>query len=134
MKIKSQLLQFFNYIFLSMGQLVLVHIMLWSLRSLRRWVNTVSAIEFYIPTAKITSNDIIAGNGRVLKFYLFIVWLYLFKKIYNVNDFFSFWCILVLHLMVVVYNIINIWLKKYFWKSLNTKLDHSPNRNKNKSI
>ena len=28
----------------------------------------------------ITSNDIIAGNGRVLKLYLFIVWLYLFKK------------------------------------------------------
>ena len=27
-----------------------------------------------------TSNDIIAGNGRVLKFDLFIVWLYLFKK------------------------------------------------------
>ena len=28
-----------------------------------------------------TSNDIIAGNGRVLKVYMFIVWLYLFKKI-----------------------------------------------------
>ena len=28
----------------------------------------------------VTSNDIIAGNDRVLKFYLFIVWLYLFKK------------------------------------------------------
>ena len=28
----------------------------------------------------------------------------------------------------------NIWLKKYFWKSLNTKLDHSPHRNKNESI
>ena len=27
------------------------------------------------------SNDIIAGNGRVLKFKLFILWLYLFKKI-----------------------------------------------------
>ena len=27
-----------------------------------------------------TSNDIIAGNGRVLKFYFFIVWFYLFKK------------------------------------------------------
>ena len=26
-----------------------------------------------------TSNDIIVGNGRVLKFYLFILWLYLFK-------------------------------------------------------
>ena len=37
-----------------------------------------------------TSNDIIAGNGRVLNFYLFIVWLYLFKKIYNVNNFFFF--------------------------------------------
>ena len=31
---------------------------------------------------KKTSNDIIAGNGRVLQFYLFIVWLYLLKKIY----------------------------------------------------
>ena len=27
-----------------------------------------------------TRNDIIAGNGRVQKFYFFIVWLYLFKK------------------------------------------------------
>ena len=27
-----------------------------------------------------TSNDIIAGNGRVLKAYKFIVWLYLLKK------------------------------------------------------
>ena len=27
-----------------------------------------------------TSNDIIAGNGRILKDYMFIVWLYLFKK------------------------------------------------------
>ena len=38
-----------------------------------------------------TSNDIIAGNGRDLKLYLFIVWLYLLKKyIFNVNDFFFF--------------------------------------------
>ena len=27
------------------------------------------------------SNDIIAGHGRVLTFYFFIVWLYLFKQI-----------------------------------------------------
>ena len=27
-----------------------------------------------------TSNDIIAGNGRVLKGNVFIVWLYVFKK------------------------------------------------------
>ena len=26
-------------------------------------------------------NDIIAGNGRILKVYMFIVWLYLFKNI-----------------------------------------------------
>ena len=88
MKIKSQVLQFFNYILLRTGRLVLVHIMLWSLRSLRRWVNTVSAIEFYIPTAKITSNDIIAGNGRVLKFYLFIVWLYFLIKYLMLMNFF----------------------------------------------
>ena len=31
-----------------------------------------------------TGNDIIAGNGRVLKAYMFIGWLYL----YNVNDFY----------------------------------------------
>ena len=29
----------------------------------------------------VRSNDIIAGNGRVLKAYKFIVWLYLFEKI-----------------------------------------------------
>ena len=29
---------------------------------------------------KKTSNDIVAGNGRVLKLNLFIVWLYLLKK------------------------------------------------------
>ena len=34
---------------------------------------------------EITSNDIIAGNGRALKVYMFTVWLYLFKKIYNVK-------------------------------------------------
>ena len=37
-----------------------------------------------------TSNDIIAGNGRVLKFYLFIVWLYLFNKIFLMFMIFSF--------------------------------------------
>ena len=37
---------------------------------------------------KKTSNDIIAGNGRVLKAYMFIVGSYLFKKIFNGNDFF----------------------------------------------
>ena len=52
---------------------------------------------------------IIAGNGRVLKAYMFIMWLYLFKKIFNVNIFsfflFLFWFIIVLHLMLVVYKI-----------------------------
>ena len=33
-----------------------------------------------VQTLVVTSNDIIAGNGRVLEFYLFIVRLYLFKK------------------------------------------------------
>ena len=57
-----------------------------------------------------TSNNIIAGNGRLLKCYMFYVWLYLFRKIYNVNDFFSFsfWCNLVLYLMVVGNNIIYV--------------------------
>ena len=36
----------------------------------------------------VTSNDIIAGNGRVLIAYMFIMWLYLLKKIFNVNIFF----------------------------------------------
>ena len=35
--------------------------------------------------AVLTRYEIIAANGRVLKANLFIVWLYLFKKIYNVN-------------------------------------------------
>ena len=52
---------------------------------------------------------IIAGNGRVLKAYMFIMWLYLFKKKFNVNIFsfflFLFWFITVLHLMLVVYKI-----------------------------
>ena len=29
----------------------------------------------------VTSNESIVGNGRVLKFYLFIAWLYLYKRI-----------------------------------------------------
>ena len=41
-----------------------------------------------------TSNHIIAGNGRVLKLYLFIVWLCLFKKIYNVYDFYSLYLLM----------------------------------------
>ena len=36
----------------------------------------------------IKKHDIIAGNGRVLKAYMFIVWLYLFKNICNVDEFF----------------------------------------------
>ena len=39
---------------------------------------------------KITSNDIITGNGRFLKNFMFIVQLYLFKEIYHVNIFFFF--------------------------------------------
>ena len=35
-----------------------------------------------------TSNDIIAGNCRVLKAYMVSMWIYLFKKIYNFNIFF----------------------------------------------
>ena len=30
---------------------------------------------------KITSNDVIAGNGRVLKIYVFIMWLNRFAKL-----------------------------------------------------
>ena len=30
---------------------------------------------------EITSNDVTAGNGRVLKAFMFIVWLYLFEKL-----------------------------------------------------
>ena len=38
-----------------------------------------------------TSNDIIAKNGKVLKAYMFIVWLYLFEKnIYCNYDFLFF--------------------------------------------
>ena len=41
-----------------------------------------------------TSNDIIAGNGRIIKVYMFIMWLYLFKKYTMLINFsFSFWCI-----------------------------------------
>ena len=36
-----------------------------------------------------TNNDIIAENGKVLKAYMFIVWLYLFKK-FKLNEFFFF--------------------------------------------
>ena len=35
----------------------------------------------------ITSSDIIARNGRVLRVFIFIVWLHLLEK-YKVNDFF----------------------------------------------
>ena len=31
-------------------------------------------------SSDITSNDIIAGNGRVLRTFMFIAWLNLFKK------------------------------------------------------
>ena len=37
---------------------------------------------------KITSNDIIPGNGRILKVYMNIVWLYLSKKLYYVHELF----------------------------------------------
>ena len=37
---------------------------------------------------KITSNDIIAGNGRILKVYMKIVWLYLSKKLCYVHELF----------------------------------------------
>ena len=42
-------------------------------------------INFYqdfttFPKKEETSNDIIAENGRFLKAYMFIIWLYLFKK------------------------------------------------------
>ena len=42
-------------------------------------------------TSKIveTSNHIIAGNGRVLKFYLLIDFLYLFNKMLNVKEIFK---------------------------------------------
>ena len=33
----------------------------------------------YFNLSKEASNDIIAGNGRVLKAYIFIVWLYFFE-------------------------------------------------------
>ena len=42
---------------------------------------------------EIKSNDIIAGNGRVLKFYLFILWLYL-KNIYLMLMIFFFFLLM----------------------------------------
>ena len=36
--------------------------------------------EMQNPHLEITSNDKILGNGRVLKAYMFIMWLYLYKK------------------------------------------------------
>ena len=41
-----------------------------------------------------TSNEIIARNGRVLKFYLFIAWFYLFKKIYDIIKKISFFLLM----------------------------------------
>ena len=47
-------------------------------------------VETTKDSRQFTSNDVIAGNGRILKFYMFIVQLYLFKEIYHVNVFFFF--------------------------------------------
>ena len=41
--------------------------------------------------SKVTSNDIIVGNGRVLKAYMYIMGKHLFEK-YNANTFFLFTC------------------------------------------
>ena len=37
-------------------------------------------------TTKTTSNDFIAGNGRVVQADMFIVWLYLLKKFKNISN------------------------------------------------
>ena len=60
-------------------------------------------INNYNVKKKKTSNDIIAGNGRILKVYIFIVQLYLCKKIYHVSMFFLFFfrCIVLLYIMFI---------------------------------
>ena len=47
------------------------------------WDNFQQGVKEDLKDLEQTSNDTIAGNGRVLKFYVFIVWLYLFLKIYK---------------------------------------------------
>ena len=42
-----------------------------------------------------TSNDNIAGNGSVLKVYMFIMWLNRFAKLVDVNSFFC--CFLLMY-------------------------------------
>ena len=42
-------------------------------------------------SALTTSNDIIAVNGKILKVYMDIVWLYLSKQLYYVHDLFLKW-------------------------------------------
>ena len=50
----------------------------------------------------VTSNDFIAGNGRVLKVYVFIMWLNRFAKLVHLISFF-FHCIILLLLLLVIY-------------------------------
>ena len=40
---------------------------------------------------EVTSNDIIAGNGRIQKDFMLIVWLNLFKKNHVYDFFFFLW-------------------------------------------
>ena len=49
-------------------------------RGSMRFFRNLNKLSEKILKFEITSNDIIAGNGRVLKLYLFSVWLYLFKQ------------------------------------------------------
>ena len=57
-----------------------------------------------VNTVVVTSNVIIAGNGRVLTANMFIVWLYLFKKYIMLKNVFFFPCDALcdaLHVLVV---------------------------------
>ena len=51
-------------------------------------------ITFSLATFLLTSNDIIAGNGRVLKVYVFIMWLNRFAKLVHVNSFFCYFLLM----------------------------------------
>ena len=70
----------------------------YQLRLQRQFLNPIfyfvrfdSTQNFLVPhSPPQTSNAITAGNGRVFKAYIYIMWLYLFKRIYNVKNFFFF--------------------------------------------
>ena len=52
------------------------------------WGPQVLPREFFSCCYPKTSNDIIAGNGRVPKVYMFFMWLYMFKKYIMLISFF----------------------------------------------